>query len=61
MIYLIIFAVALNAVAYIWKYFSWRQNCKKYGKEHLAVSLKEGMTATFMVVTLPTIVGLLWR
>lgn len=61
MIYIIIFAVALNAAAYVFEYLSWKQNCKKYGKEHLAVSLKEGMTAVFMAVTLPTVIGLLWR
>ena len=39
----------LQFVLFIPFYLIWRRDCKKYGKENLAVSLKERFTAWIIV------------
>lgn len=56
----IIIALLINVPTYIWQYIGWLKDCKKIGKEDLAVSLGERMSATMLVVTIPCIVGILF-
>lgn len=57
----IIIVLLINVPIYIWQYIGWLKDCKEIGKENLAVSLEERMRATMLVVTIPCIVGILFR
>lgn len=57
----IIIALLINVTVYIWQYVGWLKDCDEIGKDNLTVSLWERMRATFLVVTIPCIVGILFR
>jgi len=40
---------------------AYHKDCKKYGKENLAVSLKDRLFSYYMVTVVPVIVGVLSR
>lgn len=44
-----------------WVLISYWKDCKKYGKENLAVPLKDRFKAYFLWVVLPALIGLLMR
>ena len=44
-----------------WILLEYRKDCKEIGKENLAVPLKDRLTAYFLCVVLPVIMGLLMR
>ena len=50
--------LALNITVYTYVYFSWKKDCKMFGKDYLAVSLGERIRAAFLLVTLPCLLGI---
>lgn len=58
---IIIGCIIFNLIVYGIVYKIWVDDCKEIGKNNLAVSLLERLRATFLVITLPCIVGLLMR
>lgn len=44
-----------------WLLIEYRRDCKKYGKENLAVPLKDRLRAYFLCFVLPIVLGLLTR
>ena len=53
--------ILLNVVCYILVWQVWRKDCKEIGKNNLAVPLKERFFSLFILLTLPTIIGLCAR
>lgn len=58
---IIIICIVSNLFIYGIAYKIWVDDCKEIGKNNLAVSLLERLRATFLVITLPCVVGLLMR
>ena len=58
---IIIVCIIFNLIVYGIVCKIWADDCKEIGKNNLAVSLLERLRATFLVITLPCIVGLLMR
>ena len=58
---IIIICIVSNLFIYGIVYKIWVDDCKEIGKNNLAVSLLERLRATFLVITLPCVVGLLMR
>ena len=58
---IIIVCIVSNLIVYGIVYRIWLDDCKEIGKDNLAVSLSERLRATFLIFTLPCIVGLLMR
>ena len=58
---IIIICIVSNLFVYGIVYKIWLNDCKEIGKDNLAVSLLERLRATFLVITLPCVVGLLMR
>ena len=57
----IIISLLINVPIYIVQYVLYLGDCKEIGKENLAVPLRERMIATAIVVTVPCILGILFR
>ena len=58
---IIIGCIIFNLIVYGIVIKIWLNDCKEIGKNNLAVSLLERLRATFLVITLPCVVGLLMR
>ena len=54
---IIIIAFLWNVLSYVASYCLWCRDCKEIGKDKLAVSLRERMTAVFFTTTFPCIIG----
>jgi len=57
----ILAALLTNIVVYTCQIIGWVKDCKEIGKERLAVPLPDRLRATFLCITLPCIIGLVWR
>jgi hypothetical protein len=57
----ILVTLLINIVVYTCQIISWVKDCKEIGKERLAVPLPDRLTATFLCITLPCIIGLVLR
>ena len=44
-----------------WVLLQYRKDCKKFGKDRLAVPLKDRLRAYFLCILLPAVMGLLMR
>ena len=58
---IIIGCIKINLIVYGIVIKDWFCDCKEIGKDNLAVSLLERLRATFLCITLPCIIGLVWR
>ncbi len=58
---IIIGCIIFNLIVYGIVIKDWFSACKKIGKERLAVSLRERLICTFLVITLPCIIGIIKR
>jgi hypothetical protein len=57
----IILAALINLIAYAYIIISWRHDCREYGRDNIAVPLRDRLRAGFLCFTLPCILGLLMR
>lgn len=51
----------LNVLGIVLVLLSWHKDCKRYGKDNLAVSLKDRIGAFMFCITIPCVLGLLSR
>ncbi len=58
---LILCIIIFNLIIYGLQLISWKKDCKEIGRDNLAVPLHERLKATFLVITLPCILGLIMR
>lgn len=61
MMFLFVFILVVNVAMYIWVLFSWKKDCKMFGKDELAVPLKRRLWAAFLCITLPCMLGFITR
>ncbi len=57
----ILVILIINIVVYTCQIIGWVKDCKEIGKERLAVPLPDRLRATFLFITLPCIIGVVWR
>lgn len=58
---LLICIIVFWLVCILWILVNYRKDCRKYGKENLAVPLKDRLTAYVMCFVIPVVVGMLMR
>ena len=58
---IIIGCIIFNLIVYGIVIKVWFSDCKEIGKDNLAVLLLERLRATFLVITLPCIIGIIKR
>lgn len=58
---LLICIIVFWLVCILWILVDYRKDCRKYGKENLAVPLKDRLTAYVMCFVIPVVVGMLMR
>lgn len=56
---MIVVSVICNLILYLFIYLKWRKDCKEIGRDKLAVSLEERLSAAFIFITLPFLCALL--
>ena len=58
---LLICIIIFWLVCILWILVEYRKDCRKYGKENLAVPLKDRLIAYVMCFVIPVVVGMLMR